>query len=66
MQKYFYVQSKFIFEYESIFMCNINLFLNARVLLYAIKLYFCMPEYFYVQSKFIFECPSVFTCTFMG
>ena len=30
------MQSEFIFEYKSIFMCNPNLFLNARVFLRAI------------------------------
>ena len=49
MWKYFYVQSKFIFEYKSIFMCNLNLFLNARLLLYTIQLYFWIPKYFYVH-----------------
>ncbi len=33
MWKYFYVQSKFIFKCQSIFICNPNLFLNARVFL---------------------------------
>ena len=36
MRKHFYVQSKFIFGCGSIFMCNQNLFLNARVFLRAL------------------------------
>ena len=36
MRKYFYVQSKFIFECQSTFICNPNLFLNARVFLCAL------------------------------
>ena len=39
MPEYFYVQSNFIFECQSIFMCNPNLFLNARVFLRALFLW---------------------------
>ena len=36
MPEYFYMQSNFIFVCQSIFMCNPNLFLNARVFLRAL------------------------------
>ena len=76
MRKYFYMQSEFIFECGSIFMCNPNLFLNAKVLLCVIQIffwmqkYFCvqsnfffwMRKYFCVQSEFFFECESIFMC----
>ena len=59
------MQSKFIFECQSTFMCNPTLFLNAKVLLCVIQLYFFKCQSTFMCNPTLFLNTQVFLCVLL-